>query len=132
MSMTDPIADMLTRVRNAQRAGKARVRMPASKQKAAVAEVLKTEGYIEDFQTIDLESNKRDLELVLRYFQGKPVIERLERASRPGLRMFRGAGELPKVDGGLGVAIISTSQGVMSDRAARTAGHGGEVVCYVS
>ena len=132
MSMTDPISDMLTRLRNAQRVGKARVRMPASKVKESIAEVLQREGYIDGYQAIDLENNKRDLELTLRYFEGRPVIERIERASRPGLRMYRGKTELPKVDGGLGVAIISTSQGLMSDRAARKNGHGGEVLCYVS
>lgn len=132
MSMTDPIADMLTRVRNAQRGGKARVRIPASRVKESIAAVLRDEGYIEGFQTIDLENNKRDLEITLKYFEGRPVIERIDRASRPGLRMYRGKSELPKVDAGLGVAIVSTSHGLMSDRAARKNGHGGEVLCYVS
>lgn len=131
MSMTDPIADMLTRIRNGQRAGKARVSMPSSRQKQAVAAVLKDEGYIEDFSVADKEG-KPTLDVSLKYFQGEPVIETIERVSRPGLRIYKGKDELPKVLGGLGVAIISTSHGVMSDRAARTAGHGGEVICYVS
>jgi small subunit ribosomal protein S8 len=131
MSMQDPIADMLTRVRNGQAVNKKEVTMPSSKQKLAVAEVLKQEGYITDYSASE-HGGKPELTVVLKYHDGAPVIDRLERVSRPGLRIFRGKGDLPKVDGGLGVAIISTSQGVMSDRAARAAGHGGEVICYVS
>jgi small subunit ribosomal protein S8 len=131
MSMTDPIADMLTRIRNAQAATKAQVRMPASKLKTAIAEVLKSEGYIADFAIVGTEG-KTELTISLKYFEGKPVIETIQRVSRPGLRVFRGKDELPKVLGGLGVAIISTSHGVMSDRVARAAGHGGEVLCIVA
>jgi small subunit ribosomal protein S8 len=131
MSMTDPIADMLTRIRNAQAARKARVSMPSSKLKRAVATVLKDEGFVGEF--VDSEdAGKATLTVDLRYFEGQPVIARIERVSRPGLRVYRGKNELPEVLGGLGVAIISTSRGVMSDRAARTAGEGGEVLCYVS
>lgn len=130
MSMTDPIADMLTRIRNGQTARKADVSMPASKLKTAIAKVLKDEGYIEQFD-VQEQDGKPQLTVRLKYFQGRPVIERLERASRPGLRLFKGKAELPRVSGGLGVAIISTSQGVMTDRAARAAGHGGEVLCIV-
>lgn len=132
MSMTDPIADMLTRIRNAQRAGKATVSMPSSKIKRAIAGVLKEEGYIADFSESEKAGNKADMEVTLKYFEGAPVIERLERVSRPGLRVFRGRDELPRVDGGLGVAIMSTSKGVVSDRVAREAGNGGEVICFVS
>jgi small subunit ribosomal protein S8 len=132
MSMTDPIADMLTRIRNAQRASKTEVSMPASKLKRAIAEVLRQEGYISDFVSRELEHGKAELTLTLKYFEGKPVIERIERVSRPGLRVYRGKDELPNILGGLGMAIISTSRGVMSDRAARTAGHGGEVLCVVA
>jgi small subunit ribosomal protein S8 len=132
MSMSDPIADMLTRIRNGQRGGKARVSMPSSKAKVAVAQVLRDEGYIQAYSTREEEGNKATLEVELKYFEGRPVIERLERVSRPGLRIFKGRDELPKVDGGLGVAIVSTSRGVMSDRAARESGHGGEVICIVS
>lgn len=131
MSMTDPIADMLTRIRNAQAATKAQVRMPASKLKTAIAEVLKSEGYIADFAIVGTEG-KAELTISLKYFEGKPVIETIQRVSRPGLRVFKGKDELPKVLGGLGVAIISTSHGVMSDRTARAAGHGGEVLCIVA
>ncbi|MEW8013453.1 MAG: 30S ribosomal protein S8 [Candidatus Sedimenticola endophacoides] len=131
MSMTDPIADMLTRIRNGQQVGKVSVAMPASKQKLAVARLLQDEGYISDFSTSDAEG-KNVLSIELKYFQGKPVIEEIQRVSRPGLRIYKGAKELPKVRGGLGVAIISTSQGLMSDRAARAAGHGGEVLAYVA
>ncbi|MEW7976123.1 MAG: 30S ribosomal protein S8 [Candidatus Sedimenticola endophacoides] len=131
MSMTDPIADMLTRIRNGQQVGKVSVAMPASKQKLAVARLLQDEGYISDFSTSDAEG-KNLLSIELKYFQGKPVIEEIQRVSRPGLRIYKGAKELPKVRGGLGVAIISTSQGLMSDRAARAAGHGGEVLAYVA
>ena len=132
MSMSDPIADLLTRIRNAQAMSKSSVTMPASKMKLAIAEVLKSEGYIEDVISVDLGSNKRAMEIKLKYFQGKPVIERLQRVSRPGLRRYRGVSELPTVLGGLGIAIVSTSSGVMTDRQARAAGIGGEVVCLVA
>lgn len=131
MSMTDPIADMLTRIRNAQAAGKAWVSMPASRLKLAIAEVLKTEGYITDAIVTEA-GGKQELTITLKYFQGKPVIELIQRVSKPGLRVFQGKDELPKVRGGLGVAIVSTPRGVMSDRAARAAGHGGEVLCIVA
>jgi small subunit ribosomal protein S8 len=132
MSMTDPIADMLTRIRNAQTAAKTQVRMPASKLKAAVAQVLRDEGYIGDFVVTQTAPGKADLTIALKYFEGRPVIERIERISRPGRRVFRGHAALPKVMGGLGVAIVSTPKGLMSDRAARAAGHGGEVLCAVA
>ncbi|MBE2294139.1 MAG: 30S ribosomal protein S8 [Phycisphaerales bacterium] len=132
MSMTDPIADMLTRIRNAQRATKTQVSMPASKLKAAVAQVLRDEGYIIDFATAQIAPGKAELTVTLKYFEGRPVIERIERVSRPGRRVFRGKDDLPKVMGGWGVAIVSTSKGLMSDRAARAAGHGGEVLCFVA
>lgn len=128
--MTDPIADMLTRIRNALAAKKAQVAMPQSKQKMAIAQVLKDEGYISDFEQAEADG-KPVINVELKYYQGKPVIEKIQRVSRPGLRIYKGKDELPKVMGGLGVAIISTSAGVMSDRAARKAGHGGEVLCYV-
>jgi small subunit ribosomal protein S8 len=131
MSMTDPIADLLTRIRNGQSSGKTEVNVPASKVKLAIAKVLKDEGYIEDFASTSLEG-KPMLAVQLKYFQGRPVIDRLERISRPGLRVYKGKDELPAVLGGLGIAIVSTSQGVMSDRQARAAGHGGEVLCIVS
>ena len=131
MSMTDPIADLLTRVRNGQMSGKTEVKAPASKLKAEVLRVLKEEGYIADFSKIE-EDGKPMLNIHLKYYQGKPVIERVQRVSRPGLRIYKGKDELPKVLGGLGVAIISTSNGVMSDRAARANGQGGEVLCVVS
>lgn len=131
MSMTDPIADFLTRIRNGQSSGKTEVSVPASRLKLAIASVLKEEGYIEDFATSSLDS-KATLTLQLRYHQGRPVIDRIERVSRPGLRVYRGKDELPSVLGGMGVAIVSTSKGVMTDRAARAAGHGGEVLCIVS
>lgn len=131
MSMTDPIADMLTRIRNAQKARKISVTMPASKVKLAVAKVLEDEGYI-DGVTTDETDSKRTMTVELRYYEGRPVIERLQRVSRPGLRIYTPADDLPKIQGGLGVAIISTSKGVMSDRAARAEGHGGEVLCIVS
>ncbi|MCO6439869.1 MAG: 30S ribosomal protein S8 [Nitrococcus mobilis] len=130
MSMTDPIADMLTRIRNGQTAEKAEVSMPASKLKASICRVLKEEGYIEDFR-VDGDVKKPTLSVRLRYYQGRPVIEELQRVSRPGLRRFEGKRTLPTVRGGLGTAIISTSQGVMTDRAARAAGQGGEVLCVV-
>ena len=131
MSMSDPIADMLTRIRNGQAANKTEVSMPASKLKSAIAGVLKDEGYITGSSVKDVEG-KSQLVVELKYYEGKPVIEKLERASRPGLRTYKNKTELPKVMGGLGVAIISTSNGVMSDRAARKAGVGGEVICYVA
>ena len=131
MPMTDPIADMLTRIRNAQRSEKQRVAMPASKLKSAIAQVLKDEGYIEDFAVREQEGRPQ-LEISLKYYAGKPVIERIERVSRPGLRIYRPKDELPKVMNGLGVAIVSTSRGVMTDRKARSQGVGGEVLCYVA
>ena len=130
MSMTDPIADLLTRIRNAQSAGKAEVSMPSSKAKQALVAVLKDEGYVEEFR-VEGDEKKPELIVRLRYFQGAPVIEKLRRVSRPGLRIYKDTASLPKVNGGLGVAIVSTSQGVMSDRAARAAGIGGEVLCEV-
>lgn len=131
MSMTDPIADMLTRIRNGQKARKRTVTMPASKMKLAVAGVLVEEGYLNDV-TVEEDGVKRNMTITLRYHQGEPVIEHVSRASRPGLRLYAGAGEIPKVQGGLGVAVVSTSSGVMSDRRARAEGHGGEVICLVS
>ncbi len=131
MSMTDPIADMLTRIRNGQKARKVSVSMPASKAKEALAKVLQQEGYITGFST-DGEGAGKSLSVELKYFEGVPVIERIERSSRPGLRIYRGKEDLPKVLGGLGVAIVSTSAGVMSDRQAREKGIGGEVLCIVS
>lgn len=131
MSMSDPVADMLTRIRNAQERQKGSVSMPASKQKKAIAELLKSEGYVSDFQ-ISENGGKPELSIELKYFQGSPVIDLLQRISRPGLRIYKSKDELPSVRGGLGVAIISTSKGIMSDRAARKAGHGGEVVAYVA
>jgi small subunit ribosomal protein S8 len=129
--MTDPIADMLTRIRNGQSANKAKVTMPASSKKQAIAEVLKSQGYISDYAVEDVDG-KPVLGITLKYYEGKPVIERIERVSRPGLRIYKGKDDLPSVQGGLGVAIVSTSKGVMSDRAARAAGEGGEVLCYIS
>ena len=129
MSLQDPIADMLTRVRNAQKANKVTVEMPSSKQKARIAEVLKTEGYISDYKVSEGNLNKLTIEL--KYYQGKPVIEELRRISRPGLRIFKSKDDLPSINGGLGIAIISTSKGVMTDAQARAAGHGGEVICSV-
>ncbi len=130
MSMTDPIADMLTRIRNAQTARKPSVTLPASKQKLAVAKVLEQEGYLAAVasETVD---GKNLLTLTLKYYDDQPVIERIQRVSRPGLRVFKGADELPVVQGGLGVAIVSTSQGVMTNVQAKAAGHGGEVLCIV-
>jgi len=130
MSMQDPLSDMLTRIRNAQMAGKPTVDMPGSKLKAAVAQVLKDEGYIEQFNA-SAEGGKPRLDIELKYYQGKPVIAEIDRISRPGLRRYAGKGELPSVRAGLGVAIVSTSKGVMTDRAARAAGVGGEVLCTV-
>lgn len=131
MSMTDPIADFLTRIRNGQAAARAQITLPSSKVKSALAKVLKEEGYIEDY-AIRTEDGKPVLEVQLKYYQGKPVIDRIERVSRPGLRVYKGKDELPKILGGLGVAIISTSKGMMTDAQARAAGHGGEVLCIVS
>lgn len=131
MSMTDPISDMLTRIRNGQGARKTSVTMPASNAKLAVAKVLKDEGYIVDYAT-DGEGAAKALTVELKYFEGAPVIEKIRRVSKPGLRIYRGTEELPKVLGGLGVAIVSTSAGVMSDREAREKGIGGEVLCVVS
>lgn len=128
--MTDPIADMLTRIRNALSAGKLNVNMPDSKQKRAIAQVLKDEGFITGFAQAEADS-KPILNIDLKYYEGKPVIEKIKRISRPGLRIYKGKTELPKVMGGLGVAIISTSKGLMSDRAARKAGFGGEILCTV-
>lgn len=129
MSMQDPLADMLTRIRNAQMAEHASVTMPSSKIKAAVAQVLKDEGFIADFNVTG--EVKAELVVELKYFEGRPVIESLKRASRPGLRSYAGKEALPKVNGGLGIAIVSTNKGVMTDRAARAAGVGGEVLCTV-
>ena len=131
MSMTDPIADMFTRIRNAQMIGHTDVSMPASKVKAEIARVLKDEGYIEEFTRTEVEG-KPVLNITLKYYEGRPVIDRLDRVSRPGLRVYKSKDKLPKVLGGLGVAIVSTSQGVMSDRAARAAGFGGEVIGVVA
>ena len=132
MSMTDPIADMLVRIRNAAAVGKPTVKMPSSKIKTSIANVLKAEGYIGDVRVTKTENNKAELEIVLKYFEGKPVIEKLSRVSRSGLRQYRGKAELPKVLGGLGVAIISTSKGIMTDSQARQQGVGGEVLCIVA
>lgn len=131
MSMTDPISDMLTRIRNGQKARKVNVAMPASKAKESVAAVLKDEGYITGYST-DGEASEKTLTVELKYFEGVPVIENIQRASKPGMRLYRGKDELPKVLGGLGVAIVSTSAGVMSDKMAREKGVGGEVLCVVS
>jgi len=130
MSMSDPIADMLTRIRNGQHASKAKVSFPASRQKKAILDVLVSEGYVAGHET-DENGGKPVTTVELKYFQGQPVISRIARASRPGLRVFKGKSELPTVMGGYGVAIISTSSGVMSDRAARAAGQGGEILCTV-
>lgn len=131
MSMSDPIADMLTRIRNAQMVDKATVTMPSSKVKTAIAQVLKDEGYIDGFKVV-VEGGKSQLEIALKYYAGRPVIERIERVSRPGLRIYKGAKSIPQVMNGLGVAIVTTPQGVMTDRKARAAGVGGEVLCYVA
>ncbi|MQY52504.1 30S ribosomal protein S8 [Rhodocyclus tenuis] len=131
MSMSDPISDMLTRIRNAQMAEKATVAMPASKIKKAIAKVLQDEGYIDEF-TVRENDGKPQLEIGLKYYAGRPVIERIERVSRPGLRVYRGADDIPRVMNGLGVAIVSTPQGVMTDRKARASRVGGEVLCIVA
>jgi small subunit ribosomal protein S8 len=131
MSMTDPIADMLTRIRNAQLAEKVAVCMPSSKIKVAIASVLKDEGYIDDFAVRD-NTGKNELNIALKYYAGRPVIERIERVSKPGLRVYKGKDDLPKVMNGLGIAIVSTPQGVMTDRRARATNTGGEVLCIVA
>jgi len=131
MSMSDPIADMLTRIRNAQLIEKAVVSMPSSKLKVAIAQVLQDEGYIDGFRVTG-EGGKSQLEIGLKYYAGKPVIERIERVSRPGLRIYRGRDAIPQVMNGLGVAIVTTPKGVMTDRKARQTGVGGEVLCYVA
>ena len=130
MSMQDPIADMLTRIRNGQAASKVSVAMPSSKQKVAISQLLKEEGYIADYKVSG--DTKAELEVELKYFQGKPVVELIQRVSRPGLRIYKKRGELPKIMNGLGIAVVSTSKGVMTDRAARKAGMGGEIICYVA
>jgi small subunit ribosomal protein S8 len=131
MSMHDPIADMLTRIRNAQRADKQSVTMPSSKLKVAIARVLKDEGYIEQFAVREAD-NKAQLDIELKYYAGRPVIERIERVSKPGLRIYKGVNDIPQVMNGLGIAIVSTSHGVMTDRKARAQGIGGELLCYVA
>lgn len=131
MSMSDPIADMLTRIRNAQGVQKNNVSMPSSKVKVAIAQVLKDEGYIDDF-SVATNGSKAELKIDLKYYDRRPVIESIERVSRPGLRIYKGKDELPRVMNGLGVAIISTPKGVMTDRKARVTGVGGEVICYVA
>ena len=131
MSMSDPIADMLTRIRNAQLAEKLSVGMPSSHVKASIAQVLKDEGYIDDFKVRD-EDGKSTLEIALKYYAGAPVIEKIERVSRPGLRIYKGRDDIPKIMNGLGIAIVSTSKGVMTDRKARATGIGGEVLCIVA
>lgn len=130
MSMQDPIADMLTRIRNGQAARKETVSLPSSKLKVAIAKVLKEEGYIVNYEVS--ESNKPELTLTLKYFEGKAVVETIKRVSRPGLRIYKGKDALPKVMGGLGIAIVSTSKGVMTDRVARKEGLGGEIICFVA
>jgi small subunit ribosomal protein S8 len=132
MSMSDPIADMLTRIRNAQRVERPDVAMPSSKLKVAIARVLQDEGYIEGFRVDAGSGGRSELRIGLKYYAGRPVIERLERVSRPGLRIYRGRDKLPQVMNGLGVAIVSTPKGVMTDRRARLQGVGGEVICYVA
>ena len=131
MSMSDPIADMLTRIRNAQMVEKSVVTMPSSKLKVAIAQVLKDEGYIDGFQ-VRSEGGKTELQIALKYYAGRPVIERIERVSRPGLRIYKGRDAIPQVMNGLGVAIVTTPRGVMTDRKARATGVGGEVLCYVA
>ena len=131
MSMSDPIADMLTRIRNGQAVDKAAVTMPSSKLKIAIAQVLKDEGYIDGF-AVKSEGGKAELEIALKYYAGRPVIERIERVSRPGLRIYKGRDAIPQVMNGLGVAIVTTPKGVMTDRKARQTGVGGEVLCYVA
>jgi len=132
MSMTDPISDMLTRIRNAQAVHKTTVNMPSSKLKTAIAQVLKDEGYIDGYAIRQDEGNKAEIEISLKYYAGQPVIEKIERVSRPGLRIYRGRDDIPRVMNGLGIAIVSTSRGVMTDRKARATGIGGEVLCIVA
>lgn len=131
MSMSDPIADLLTRIRNAQMVAKSSVVVPSSKVKLAIVQVLKDEGYIDGF-SVSTQGGKAELQIALKYYAGRPVIERIERVSRPGLRVYRGSDAIPQVQNGLGVAIVTTPQGVMTDRKARAAGVGGEVLCYVA
>ncbi len=131
MSMSDPVADMLTRIRNGQMVGHSEIVMPGSKLKASIAQVLKDEGYIEDF-AVQQRDGKAELAIGLKYYSGRPVIERLERVSKPGLRVYKGSNDIPRVMNGLGVAILSTSRGVMTDRKARASGVGGEVLCIVA
>lgn len=131
MSMSDPIADLLTRIRNAQMVAKSTVRVPSSKVKVAIVQVLKDEGYIDDFK-VSSAGGISELEITLKYYAGRPVIERIERVSRPGLRVYRGSEAIPQVQNGLGVAIVTTPKGVMTDRKARASGVGGEVLCYVA
>ena len=131
MSMSDPIADLLTRIRNAQMVAKQTVLIPSSKLKVAIAQVLKDEGYIDGFQ-VNTEAGKATLEIALKYYAGRPVIEQIKRVSRPGLRVYKGSNDIPAVMNGLGVAIVSTSKGVMTDRKARAAGIGGELLCVVA
>lgn len=131
MSMTDPLADMITRIRNGQAAGKTEVKMPSSKLKAAVCHVLENEGYIEGYRVED-KSGKAEITIILKYYKGRPVIDNLQRVSKPGRRIYKPRERLPIVLGGFGVAIVSTSKGVMTDREAREGGHGGEVLCFVS
>lgn len=130
MSMQDPIADMLTRIRNGQVARKQSVTMPQAKAKLAIAKVLKEEGYITEYSVTD--GSKPQLEVFLKYFEGRPVVDVIQRVSRPGLRVYKGKNDLPKVMAGLGIAVVSTSKGVMTDRAARNVGLGGEIICYVA
>lgn len=131
MSMSDLIVDLLTRIRNAQMVAKTSVSVPASKVKVAIAQVLKDEGYVDGFKVVQ-EAGKSELVIALKYYAGRPVIERIERVSRPGLRVYKGSGAIPQVMNGLGVAIVTTPQGVMTDRKARATGVGGEVLCYVA
>ena len=131
MSMSDPIADLLTRIRNAQMVSKATVSVPSSKVKIAIAQVLKEEGYVDGFE-VKTEDGKSELVITLKYYAGRPVIERIERVSRPGLRVYKGSNAIPQVQNGLGVAIVTTHKGVMTDRKARATGVGGEVLCYVA
>ena len=131
MSMSDPIADMLTRIRNAQMVEKTSVQVPSSKVKVAIAQVLKDEGYIDGFR-VKNDDGRPQLEIALKYYAGRPVIERIERVSRPGLRVYKGSGAIPQVMNGMGVAIVTTPKGVMTDRKARATGVGGEVLCYVA
>lgn len=131
MSMSDPVADMLTRIRNGQAAGKQAIRLPVSKLKTSVAQVLQDEGYIAGFSSTDI-NGKPAMEITLKYFQGQPVIEMIKRVSRPGLRIYKASDDLPRVRNGLGITIVSTSKGVMTDREARKQGHGGEILAYVA